>query len=182
MKDQIRFKFHKESILIRVALPIHLIVFHLCVAAICFSCSSGGIENGKRIAMEIDHYQLAEQYYGKKRYTKSKSELNKVLEDNPGHVDAHYKLGVIYGKEGEIKDGIREFEKVISIDPDYDKAYYNLGVLHASLGNAESIKIAKGYFDRFLELKPDTELRSQIESWKMRHPSTEISRQPKAFQ
>jgi tetratricopeptide (TPR) repeat protein len=170
---------YKVSIFDRVVSAIQLIAFLLFPTIFLVCCTSGGMAKSQPAVPEVSQYRLADRYYRQKNYAKAKTALKEVLKENPDHKDAHYRLGVILGKEGAIKDAIGQFEKTISIDPDYGKAYYNLGVLHITAGDIESTGKAIRYFDRFLELNPDSELRSRIETFSKQYNDVE-SRQKRS--
>lgn len=117
----------------------------------------------------VNHKDLAEEYYHQKQYEKAKSELRLALMENPRDVDAHFRLGVIYGKEDAVKESRIEFERVIAIDPQYSKAYYNLGVIFSKEDTPGSLEKSIEYFDKFLELEPDSAQKQQIEQYKYSH-------------
>lgn len=116
-----------------------------------------------------DRRALADHHYTKKEYHKAKDELQSILIENPDDAESLFRLGVIYGNEGSTNASYKAFKKVISIDPNYSKAYYNIGVLYANSKSATGIKISVRYFNKFLELEPDTQYRQEIERWKSSH-------------
>ena len=118
---------------------------------------------------EDSHTKLADEYYHQKEYNKAKDELQSILMKNPKDIEALFLLGVISGKQGATNASRNAFKKIISLDPQYSKAYYNLGVLYAKSKSSEDIQKSIKYFDRFLELEPDTKLRQELEQWKAYH-------------
>jgi len=69
-----------------------------------------------------------------------------------GFAQSHYRLGIIYGEQGQTEQAIREYQRAIAIDPDYPKSYLNLGALMAEQGrNEESAEV----FRRAIRLDPE---------------------------
>ena len=145
----------------RFGLSVVLILTAMLVSA----CSS----QSTLLKDENNSRALADQYYNQKEYDKAKHELQSILIENPDDVGSLFRLGVIYGNEGSTNASYKAFKKVISINPNYSKAYYNLGVLYAKSKSTKSIQLSINYFNKFLELEPDTQYRQEIEQWKSRH-------------
>ena len=118
---------------------------------------------------ENSYIWKAENYYHQKEYVKAKKELKSILIKNPKDIEALFLLGVISGKQGSTSASRKTFKKIISLDPQYSKAYYNIGVLYANSKSAGDRQNSIKYFDKFLELEPDTELRQELEQWKAYH-------------
>ncbi|MBD3367355.1 MAG: tetratricopeptide repeat protein [Candidatus Eisenbacteria bacterium] len=74
------------------------------------------------------------------------------IDRNRGFAQSHYRLGIIYGEQGETERAIREYEQAISIDPAYAKSYLNLGALLAEQGENEQ---AADVFRRAIRLDPE---------------------------
>jgi tetratricopeptide (TPR) repeat protein len=137
----------------------------LLIAVLVAGCSL----QSATIKDENSRRKLADDYYHQKEYDKAKNELQSILIQNPNDIQALFLLGVIYGKQGSTNASCHAFKKTISIDPYYSKAYYNLGVLYAKSKTPENIQNSIKYFDKFLELEPETRLRQEIEQWKFYH-------------
>lgn len=140
-------------------------LFLLLIAALIVSCTS----QSAIIKDEKSHTKPAENYYHQKEYDKAKEELKSILIKNPNDIEALFLSGVISGKQGSTSASRKAFEKIISLDPQYSKAYYNLGVLYANSKSAEDKQNSIKYFDKFLELEPDTKFRQELEQWKSYH-------------
>lgn len=137
-------------------------LFLLSIATLIAGCASQRV----LIKDENSHLWQAEDYYHQKKYDKAKEELKSILIKNPNDIEALFLLGVISGKQGSTSASRKTFKKIISLDPQYSKAYYNLGVLYANSKSADERQNSIKYFDKFLELEPDTELRQELEQWK----------------
>lgn len=55
--------------------------------------------------------------------------LQKALQENPQHRDAHYYVALIYATQEKFKEAEVEIREVIDIDPEYPEAYNFLGQL-----------------------------------------------------
>jgi Tfp pilus assembly protein PilF len=148
---------------------VRLNLLVLLSTAIASSCATSGKTTDVSPDDLAVHKQLAEYYYRVKKFDKAKPELLLVLKKDPGNADAHFRLGVIYAKEGSKEQSIQEFRKVLSLDAGHAKAYYNLGVLHAAGNSDADVATSIRYFDVFLKLEPDSAHRESIEQWKSKH-------------
>ena len=134
------------------------------LAVIVSSCAT----QGSQMTAGNLHEKMADEYYRKKEFNKAKQELLWVLKAAPDDVKANFRLGVIYANEGFVGKSRRAFEKVLSLDSDHSKACYNLAVLYTKGGSQDDVKKSIRYFDKYLELEPDSEHRFMIEKWKLR--------------
>jgi Tfp pilus assembly protein PilF len=138
--------------------------------AFCFlvvivsSCAT----QGSQMTSEDLHKKMADEYYRQRDYKKAKQELLWVLQAAPDDVETNFRLGVIYANEGFVEKSRGAFEKVLFLDSDYSKAYYNLAVLYAKGHSQNEVNQSIRYFDKYLELEPDSEHRYMIEKWKLR--------------
>lgn len=67
----------------------------------------------------------------------------------------HFEAGKRLTKAGKHEQAIQEFERVVEIDSSNDQAYEALGLNHGRLG---SFTVAAAYFEKALELNPDSRL------------------------
>lgn len=81
----------------------------------------------------------------------------------PQDAEIHNRLGNEYCESGEFEKAVREYEEAISIYPDYVDAYYNLGVTYYH--DLKDYQKAANYFQKFLELEPDTPDAKSIQEW-----------------
>ncbi len=65
-----------------------------------------------------------------KRYDSAKISLDKTLELQPKHADAHYRKGLIAETQAKPKDAARSYGESVQLDPRKPHAYYNLGDLY----------------------------------------------------
>jgi len=80
---------------------------------------------------------------------KAKAEVRK----NPDSAEAHYGLGVVYGRDlGMYKEAVEAYKQAIRIKPDYAEAYLCLGIAYGELGKTnEEIEAYK----QAIRIKPD---------------------------
>lgn len=149
--------------------PAATVILLFLISAIC-ACSAHMAPNTIKSESADLHRQLAERYYQKKDYPKARSELLLLIAEEPRNAKAHYRLGVIYGRQGALQKSLDTFLQVISIDPQYGNAYYNIAVLYTKSGKKGHIQKSIRFFNKYLELEPDTGQREQIERWKALHP------------
>ncbi len=80
--------------------------------------------------------------------------LEKALEQEPNHFDAHHYLGIAYGLMGKMEEAEQHLRKAVEILPDSAPAHYNLGLVLHYRGNPEE---AVREFRTALELNPHHE-------------------------
>ncbi len=156
--------------------------FKICVFAwlsgmVCFYTGACGKKSGLMHTVPVVQDVKGQLAHGEKLYTEGEYDqatdvFKEILNHDPGNVDAHYRLGVIYGKLGDMKKSAQEFENVLSIDPTHHKAFYNLGAIYASQGSLYSVSKATDNFKRYLRLDPYSENRKQIIDWLKSHGQT----------
>ena len=72
------------------------------------------------------------------------AEFKQAIRDFPDRAEAHYNLGVAYGKSGMYKEAIESFKQEIKLNHSFSKAHYMLGLVYADLGkHEEAIKALK---------------------------------------
>lgn len=79
--------------------------------------------------------------------------FQRAVELDPMFVEAHYQLGVLYGKQSQWKPAIDALQTVINLTPDFAKAHVRLG--EAYLIGMASAKDATESLERALQLQPD---------------------------
>ncbi|MDA3895147.1 MAG: tetratricopeptide repeat protein [Desulfobacteraceae bacterium] len=113
--------------------------------------------------------EYGETLFDKGKYDQAADIFKEILKYYPENVIAHYRLGVISGKQGDMKKSAGEFENVVYIDNNHHKAFYNLGVIYSSQGPLYSLQMAADNFNRYLALDPYSANRKKILDWFQSH-------------
>src|SRR5512142_2957688 len=71
------------------------------------------------------------------RYAEAKSELQKVLQVDPSHVDAKWQLGLIQGFEGDFDGSLATLEVLVRENPNHSDLRYDLAMTEMMLGMYE---------------------------------------------
>ena len=79
---------------------------------------------------------------------------------NPADASAHYQLGLIYHKRGELDAAVGSFKRAVEIDPSEVDAHYQLGRIARQQGRLNE---AVQHFERVIQLDPT---HSQNEIWR----------------
>ncbi len=100
-------------------------------------------------------------FYLDKKYDKAAALLEKLIQEHPDHLEAHYNLGNVYFRMRDYDKAEAEYLKVIEIDPSFTDGHENLGVIYATRRDyTKAIDIWK----KILALHPDREdVRRNIE-------------------
>ena len=69
----------------------------------------------------------------------------------PDYAEAHYNLGVVFGKQGKLALAAAQYERALKIKPDYAKAHYKLGLIFAKQGNLVQ---AAAQYKRTVQIDP----------------------------
>lgn len=80
------------------------------------------------------------------------TQYQKVLDLQPNHAPAYFRLGMVYADLKDKKAAIKAYEKAVGLDPSYIVARYNLGLL---LMATKARHRANEQFARILELEPE---------------------------
>lgn len=83
---------------------------------------------------------------------RGKTLLLKVLEEAPGHLDAMYNLGLVYGETGELDRAIETMNQCLDAEPGYVNAHVALGF---TLYKQKNYAAAAEAFERALQLEPN---------------------------
>ena len=109
---------------------------------------------------EIEDYKETAEYWFGLGYYLLEAGLNKesieafkqAIRIKPDYANAHYNLGVVYGKSVMYKESIEAFKQAIRIKPDDAEAHLGLGVAYGELG---MYKEAVEAFKQAIMIKPD---------------------------
>jgi tetratricopeptide (TPR) repeat protein len=85
-------------------------------------------------------------------YAKAIECYKEIVQRKPDSAEAHFNLGVAYGKIGENKKAIECFRETIRLDPTSHVAYCNLGLDYKDLGDNDN---AVESFKEAIRIKPD---------------------------
>lgn len=88
-------------------------------------------------------------FFMQQKYWKAKSDLKKIILQNPNDADAFFKIGFIYGSRHRHRSAILYFTKALEIDPEHQESYHSRGVSQSSMRNYNE---AITDFSRSLEL------------------------------
>ncbi len=103
--------------------------------------------------LSIDEaFKIAVKNQQKNKIKEAQNLYNKILEINPNHLQAHYNLGIIFEKLGELIKAKDCYENAIKIKPNYLDAYKNLGVVFYNLGEKQK---TKDCYEKVIETKPN---------------------------
>ncbi|MBL8021340.1 MAG: tetratricopeptide repeat protein [Leptospirales bacterium] len=80
-----------------------------------------------------------------------KNRFLKAIQINPEFSQAHFNLGVVYQRNGDLKEAAKEYEKTTALEPRNFLAYYNLGVVQTRLEQKDKAQVS---LKKFLELLP----------------------------
>ena len=115
----------------------------------------GGTEAALKLVIELNpllfeaRLQLAELYFGNRRFREEERVLKRLLAINPSHVEALMKLGRLYMTENKVPEVLETYKRVIDLDPANADAYYNLGIVYFGTGD---LRDAQKLFQRAVEL------------------------------
>jgi len=85
------------------------------------------------------------------RYGASKQDLERVLQTDPAHVEAHMSLGVLLSRRGLWIDAVMHLRRAVELEPGYAGAWYQLG---ESLNHLDHLGEARAAFERAVEIEP----------------------------
>ncbi len=127
-------------------------------AAVFFSgCQSAG----DRETGEGGRWEAAEVLYQQGQYEQSLAVLREILLEDPKHVNANFKSGVIHHRAGRFKEAVAFYRRTVELKPDHLKAHYNLAQIFSK--EMVDLKAAQGHLQRFLALGPPPDLKSEAE-------------------
>lgn len=108
----------------------------------------------QHISTEIARvYQTGLQALTRKDNRPALAAFQQVIKLDASHAEAHYQLGVLYGKQSQWKPAIHALQTAIKLTPDFVDAHVRLG--EAYLIGTANAKDAVGPLQRALQLQPD---------------------------
>jgi len=121
----------------------------------------------KKIKQKANHKTLANRYYDKGMLNKAKKHFRLYLSTKSNDIESNYKLGVIFYKQGLIKQSRRYFAETVRFDKGnyYCKSLYFLGLIHSQKSPLYNSKKAVAYFEKYLALVPSTKYKKVIQRY-----------------
>ena len=105
------------------------------------------------------HQRLVQQYLQQQRPDLAIPELQKVIELDPGNVDALGNLGVLYFFRGDYKKSVPQLRAALQIQPSLFKLQALLGLAERSLGDqAASRQVLEAAFPHLTETKTQAQV------------------------
>ena len=143
---------------------------HLSLGDICQSHGKADMaieEYKKAIALQPSnpraYYSLGIASTSKRDFRGAYEAFRKTLEIDPKQPTACHGLGVACKELGDYDCARREFEEALKLDPSFAPSCFSLGQLYQSvLGDRGK---AAGYWEKYLELRPDDPQAARITEW-----------------
>jgi arylsulfatase A-like enzyme/Tfp pilus assembly protein PilF len=85
------------------------------------------------------------------RIEEAMAKIQRVLDEDPGILEAHYILGNLYTKQKDLVKALAAYQEALARDPEYIPALYSLALTYKELGRPED---AEAGFRRLVELDP----------------------------
>lgn len=80
--------------------------------------------------------------------------MEKAVSSYPFNLEARFQLGLLYFNSKKYDDAIGQLDSVLILAPNHSNALYSLGLTYQKKG---SLNKAKDYFEKVLELNPDSQ-------------------------
>jgi thioredoxin-like negative regulator of GroEL len=97
------------------------------------------------LAIAIEHHQAG-------RLVQAEQLYREVLQQQPNHVEALHRLGVIASQIGKHEKAIPFYQKVLTLVPNFAEAHFNLA---SALQNQDRIEEAIAHYQQGLALQPN---------------------------
>ncbi len=107
-------------------------------------------------------YDLARLNFDKKYFSRARFFLNKALRLNPQDSDSHILLGEIDELDGRQRRAGLEFKKAVFLNSNNPLAQYHRGAWLLKSGKP---KLARPYFERFIQMDPQNPMAAPIAKW-----------------
>lgn len=98
------------------------------------------------------HWKYGELLEGLRNYNAAARQYRLVLDYIPYHFEAYAKLGLLFGKEGDLDEAIAHNLEAVRIYPIFAEAYVNLGFAYHVQGRLDK---AVEHYSKAIRLKPD---------------------------
>jgi protein O-mannosyl-transferase len=100
---------------------------------------------------------LAVLYERMQDYERSEEMLGHLISRNPKSADLHYRIALLFIKEGRVEEAVSEYKKAIELAPNIINPYEALGNIY--LNHFSDVKTAKLYYLKGMEAAPGAKLR-----------------------
>jgi tetratricopeptide (TPR) repeat protein len=81
----------------------------------------------------------------------AKSLLLAAIKLDPGSVNGHFQLGLLYTRMKDYQKAIETFQKAAKLDPQFPETFFNLGYVYATI---KDYSMARDMYSRTVELAP----------------------------
>ena len=93
-------------------------------------------------ARHVDIIRAAQKMMYDSNFAEAQKALQVVTDENPGHVDALYMIGVCQRYAGQYSQAMSTLERLKSVTPEFGRAYQEEGHIHKAAGNKEQALLA----------------------------------------
>lgn len=108
-----------------------------------------------------ERWQAADALYQQGQYEQALAVLRGILLENPKHVNAAFRSGVIHHRMGRFREAVSYYQRTVELAPGHIKAHYNLGMIYSK--EMVDLGAAKTHLQRFIDLKPPPEMKTEAE-------------------
>jgi uncharacterized protein (TIGR03032 family) len=81
-----------------------------------------------------EEYNQAIELRDQQNWSEAIKQFEKVLQIQPGVVEAYYNLGIIYHHQNELEKAIANLQQAVKLKPDFAAAHFNLGMTYLKSG------------------------------------------------
>jgi len=109
---------------------------------------------------KINSFALGEKLLQKNKLGQALEQFQKVLEENPGDIEACLNTAFVLKKQGKTEEAVSHYKRAVEIDPSDPRPYKHLASLYER--NNDLIK-ARSFYQKYLEIAPRNEEYTQVE-------------------
>jgi Tfp pilus assembly protein PilF len=95
---------------------------------VCLILTGCAFSNSKSDIKE--QYLEAETEYQAGQYTNAKQGFESVLDSEPSHIEARFRLGNIAVRDKQLDKAKKHYETILKLDRRHAKSHYNLGLIY----------------------------------------------------
>lgn len=97
---------------------------------------------------------LARAYYSEEMFREAEFVLLPLISSGTADKMAHFTMGNVFNRKGDLNRAIHQWEMAIDIDTEYAEAYFNIGVAYFK---KQDVERAREYWRKVLVVNPDSE-------------------------